>query len=73
MATIIHQADNFQTLIPQDSVFYGINNNNISKQNETEIEIDYTQPFAKNIVFDAGADLTFDKINGNSKVYASAN
>ncbi|MBV9961563.1 MAG: TonB-dependent receptor [Parafilimonas sp.] len=61
---------NFQTLIPQDSVFYGINNKNIGRQNETEIEIDYTQPFAKDIVFDAGADLTFDKINSNAQVYA---
>ncbi len=66
----ISTGGNFQTLIPQDSVFYGINNENISKQNETEIEIDYTQPFTKNIVFDAGADLTFDQINSNAKVYA---
>lgn len=64
------KANNYQTLLPQDSVFYGINNNNYGKENETEIEIDYTQPLPKNMSFDAGADLTFDDITSNSNVYA---
>ncbi len=66
-----HQTgNNFQTLLPQDSVFYGINNNNQGKTTETEIEIDYTQPFGENVKFSTGADLTFDDINSNSNVYA---
>jgi ferric enterobactin receptor len=64
------RGNNYQTLLPQDSVFYGINNQNIGKENETELEIDYTQPFAKNMVFDAGADLTFDDISSNATVYS---
>ena len=64
------RGNNFQTLMPADSVFYGINNNNAGKENEYEIEIDYTQPFAKNVTFDAGADFTFDDITSTSNVYA---
>lgn len=62
--------NNYQTLLPHDSVFYGINNNNTGKQNETELEIDYTQPFSEKVNFDAGADFTFDNITSNSNVYA---
>jgi outer membrane receptor protein involved in Fe transport len=64
------RADNYQTLIPQDSVYYGINSNNFSKQNETEIEIDYTQPFSDKINFDAGTHFIFDDITSTSNVYA---
>lgn len=63
-------AANYQTLLPQDSVYYGINNNNYGKENEAELEIDYTQPFTKDIIFDAGADITFDDITSTSNVYA---
>ncbi|MEO8712135.1 MAG: TonB-dependent receptor [Parafilimonas sp.] len=63
-------SDNYQNLLPQDSLFYGINNNNFGKENEKELEIDYTQPFSKNVIFDAGADITFDDITSTSHVYA---
>jgi len=63
-------ADNYQTLLPQDSVFYGIINNNHGKENETELEINYSQPFTKDILFDAGADITFDDITSASNVFA---
>ncbi|MEP6684011.1 MAG: TonB-dependent receptor [Parafilimonas sp.] len=62
--------NNFQTLLPQDSAYYGINNKNFGKENETEIEIDYEQPFSEKINFGAGADLTFDNIKSNSNVFA---
>ncbi len=64
------RGNNYQTLMPEDSVFYGINNNNSGNENEYEIEINYTQPFSKNISFDAGADFTFDDIKSNSNVFA---
>ncbi len=64
------KGNNYQTLLPQDSVFYGINNDNNGKENETEIEIDYEQPFSEKIKFDAGADFTFDDITSTSDVYA---
>ncbi len=62
--------NNYQTLLPHDSVFYGINNSNAGKQNEAELEIDYTQPFSEKVNFDAGADFTFDNITSKSDVYA---
>jgi outer membrane receptor protein involved in Fe transport len=62
--------NNYQTLLPHDSVFYGINNNNAGKEHETEIEIDYTQPFSDKVNFDAGADFTYNNISSNSDVLA---
>jgi outer membrane receptor protein involved in Fe transport len=62
--------NNYQTLLPHDSVFYGINNNNAGKENETDIEIDYTQPFSEKVNFDAGAGFTFNDITSNSDVLA---
>lgn len=63
-------ANNYQNLLSQDSVFYGVSNNNFGKENEKELEINYTQPFTKNISFDAGADITFNDITSTSNVYA---
>ncbi|MEP6466951.1 MAG: outer membrane beta-barrel family protein, partial [Parafilimonas sp.] len=62
--------NNFQTLLPQDSVYYGINNSNFGKEDETEIEIDYAQPFSDKINFGAGADFTFNNIKSTSNVFA---
>ena len=61
---------NFLTLLPQDSVDYGINNRNKGKENETQISVDYAQPFAKDVMFGAGAKITFNDINSNSNVYS---
>lgn len=66
----ITKANNYQTLIPNDSVFYGINNNNFGKENEYELEINYTQPFKNDITLGTGADVTFDDITSTSNVYA---
>lgn len=62
--------NSYQTLIPQDSVYYGVNNKNNGHENETELEINYTQPFAENIIFDAGADFTFNDIKSNANVFS---
>lgn len=63
-------SNNYQTLVPQDSVFYGVNNKNFGKQNESEIQIDYTDPFTDKINFGCGADFTFDDILSNANVFA---
>ena len=63
-------ANNYQTVLPQDSLVYGINNNNSGKENEKEIEIDYTPTIGKKVVFDAGSDITLDDITSTSNVYA---
>ncbi len=59
-----------QVLMPQDSLFYGTNNYNYGKENETQINIDYTQPFKKNIMLGVGGKITFNNITSNSDVYA---
>ena len=64
------KGNNFLTLLPQDSVYYGVDNHNAGKENETQIAIDYTQPFAKNIVFGTGGKVTFNDITSNSNVYS---
>ena len=68
MGRNVDKGNNSQTLLPQDSVYYGVNNNNRGIQNETELEIDYTNPFTEKINFDAGADFTFDNIKSTSNV-----
>ncbi len=62
------RANNSQYLLPEDSLTFGTNSNNPGKENETEIKIDYTEPFSKNIVLDAGGKITFDDINSTSDV-----
>ncbi len=64
------RGSNFQTLLPQDSVSYGVNNHNSGNANETQIGIDYTQPLAKDITFGVGGKITFNDITSNSNVYA---
>lgn len=63
-------AQNYQSLQTQDSVFYGINNRNHGQENETEMQLDYTQPLPKNMILGAGIDVTFNDINSNSNVYS---
>jgi ferric enterobactin receptor len=57
-------------LMPQDSLYYGTNNYNSGKENETQINLDYTQPFKKNIMLGVGGKVTFNNITSNSDVYA---
>ena len=59
---------NFLTLLPQDSVYYGINNSNRGKENETQISIDYEQPLAKDVMFGAGGRITFNDITSYANV-----
>ena len=62
--------NSYQTLLPQDSLYYGTNNRNIGKQNEYEVEINYTQPFTDKITFATGVDYTYDDITNTANVYA---
>ncbi len=63
-------ANNYQTLLPQDSLYYGVNTHNAGKENETEINIDYAQPLKKNIMLGFGGKMTFSNINSNSNTYS---
>ena len=61
-------ADNEQNLLPGDSVYYGIRNRNPGKELETEVQLDYTQPLAKNILLGAGGKTSFSDISSSSDV-----
>ena len=63
-------AENVQILLPQDSVFYGVNNQNSGKEKETEITIDYTQPLQKNVMLGFGGKTTFSDITSTSNAYS---
>lgn len=63
-------ADNFQSLLPQDSIYYGINNHNKGTENETQISIDYTQPLKENVMLGFGGKVTFVDINSDANVFA---
>jgi outer membrane receptor protein involved in Fe transport len=65
-----NKGNTYQTLLPQDSILYGIINQNPGTEKESEIEINYSQPLSEKIMFDAGADFTFNDIKSNSDVYA---
>jgi ferric enterobactin receptor len=61
-------ANNYQSLLPMDSLFYGTFNNNPGKENETEITVDYTQPFKNDIVLGVGGKINLYNINSVSDV-----
>ncbi|MBE7173016.1 MAG: TonB-dependent receptor [Williamsia sp.] len=64
------RADNFQALLPQDSIYYGINNHNRGKEGETQLSVDYSQPLAKNVMLGVGGRITFNDIHSNADVFA---
>ena len=64
------KGNNFQTLLPQDSLYYGVNNRNKGTENETEITVDYEQPLKKNVLLGVGGKVTFADIISNSNVYS---
>jgi outer membrane receptor protein involved in Fe transport len=66
-------SNSYQLLQPQDSLFFGTNSNNPGKEHETEMQIDYTQPFNKNIILGVGGKISLRDINSNSYVYSFQN
>lgn len=62
--------NNFQSLLPKDSVYYGINNFNFGNEAETQVSIDYTQPLKKDVIMGVGGRVTFNDITSNADVYA---
>jgi ferric enterobactin receptor len=62
------KANNAQYMLPQDSLVYGTKGNNPAAENETEIKVDYTEPFSKNVILGAGGKVSFDDINSTSDV-----
>ena len=61
-------ANNDQYLMPVDSLYYGRQNTNPGTSHETEINIDYIQPVAKDVVLGVGSKLTLMNISSTSDV-----
>lgn len=61
-------AGNYQLLLPQDSLYYGTNSANPGKQNETEFEVDYTQPIKEDIVLGVGGKINYINIVSHSNI-----
>ena len=59
---------NYQTLKPQDSVYYGTNSDNLGKIRETEIKVDYNQPLGKKVILGIGSKVGLYDINSRSQV-----
>lgn len=59
---------NNQYLQPADSLYYGIMARNPGRENETQVQADYTQPLAKDVLLGFGGKTTFLDINSSSEV-----
>ncbi len=59
---------NNQYIQPPDSLYYGIMARNPGHENETQVQADYTQPLAKNVLLGFGGKTTFLDINSSSDV-----
>ncbi len=59
---------NQQSLMPQDSLFYGTQSKNPGKINETQVNIDYVQPLHKDVLLGFGTKGTFYNINSTADV-----
>ena len=60
--------DNYQLQLPGDSLFYGTQSVNPGKEQETEIQTDYTLPIKKDVIFGTGGKMNFRDISSRSDV-----
>jgi ferric enterobactin receptor len=63
-------ADNYQLLKPTDSLVFGVNTTNPGKEKGRELQIDYTQPLANDMVLGVGADVERAEVIGSSEIYS---
>lgn len=59
---------NNQYLLPADSLYYGVIARNPGHENETQVQVDYAQPLAKDVLLGIGGKTTFLDISSNSEV-----
>jgi ferric enterobactin receptor len=59
-----------QSLPSGDSVFEGSNGNSFGQDHETNIRLDYTEPFGEKVRLETGGRVQFRKITSNSPVYS---
>ena len=58
-----------QKHLPSDTIFDSSHGNNPGIENETNFEVNYTQPLGEDAVFETGAKMVLDHINSISDVY----
>lgn len=56
-------ANNYQSILPKDSIYYGTNSSNPGKVYGTEIQVDYSQPLKKDVMLGVGAKFVSNEIN----------
>ena len=59
---------NTQYNLPANTAFYGTNNDNPGRQTETEIVLDYTEPFSNKVNLGVGGKMDFMDIHSTSNV-----
>ena len=60
--------NNYQYVLPQDSLVYSTKGKNPGTERESEIRLDYTQPIKKNVLLGVGGKLSLYDIAGTSDV-----
>lgn len=68
MGSSIGLSNNEQRILPADSIYYGVQNRNPGRENETQIALDYTQPFSEKIIFGTGVKTTLLDISSDASV-----
>jgi outer membrane receptor protein involved in Fe transport len=62
------KSSNYQTLQSNDSLYYGIQNANPGKENETQISVDFTEPLSEKVKLGVGSKITLNDINSSADV-----
>jgi ferric enterobactin receptor len=63
-------ADNYQLLKPTDSLVFGVNTTNPGIEKGRELQVDYTQPFADDMVLGVGGNIERSEVIGGSRIYS---
>ncbi len=66
---ILTHYEQTQKFVSPDSIYSSSYGNNPGLENETNIEINYTQPLGEDAVFETGAKGELDHINSQSDIY----
>jgi outer membrane receptor protein involved in Fe transport len=61
-------SDNSQFILPQDSLYFGTNSLNKGTEQETELQLDYTQPLGKKSSLGLGGKINLRNIHSRSDV-----
>lgn len=64
----LNTSDNYQLHVPNGDRFYGNKNSNPGTSKETEVNVDFTQPFSNKMVLGVGSKFSTMNIISNSNV-----